>query len=88
MTSSAPKTTFPFVSSYGNVLTAIAGLIAAARTAAARPVNCVMSATDWLVGTRMVELEQGGGDSRPVRERVVEAAFVRPFLTFWPGIRH
>jgi len=35
-------------------------LIAAARNAAARSVNCIMTATYWLIGRRIVEFEQGG----------------------------
>jgi hypothetical protein len=42
------------------ILGDIAGLIAAARNAAARSVNCIMTGTYWLIGRRIVEFEQCG----------------------------
>ncbi len=45
---------------YGAVLDDVAGLLTAARSAAARSVNAVMTATYWLVGRRVVEGEQRG----------------------------
>jgi len=58
---SKPARANPHVeSAYGIVLNDIAGLIAAARSAAARSVNCIMTATYWLIGRRIVEFEQGG----------------------------
>jgi len=42
------------------VLSDVAGLIAAARQAAARSVNHIMTAAYWLIGRRIVEFEQGG----------------------------
>jgi len=46
--------------SYGIILSDIASMIFAARHTAARSVNCVMTATYWLIGRRIVEFEQKG----------------------------
>lgn len=45
---------------YGAILSGVVGFIAAARRAAARSVNAVMTATYWLIGSAIVEGEQGG----------------------------
>ena len=45
---------------YDSVLGDISIVIDAARTAAARSVNCIMTAAYWLIGRRIVEYEQGG----------------------------
>ena len=45
---------------YGQILGDIAGLISAARNAASRSVNCVITASYWLIGRRIVEFEQKG----------------------------
>lgn len=60
MTLKPVRKTPPVESAYGMILDDIARLIAAARSAAARSVNCVMTATYWLIGRRIVEFEQGG----------------------------
>ncbi len=54
------KTAASLESAYGMILGDISGVIAAARSAAARSVNCVMTAAYWLIGRRIVEFEQGG----------------------------
>ena len=46
----------------GDALTDVAGILDAARSAAARSVNSVMTAAYWLVGHRIVEYEQGGAE--------------------------
>jgi predicted nuclease of restriction endonuclease-like (RecB) superfamily len=46
--------------SYDSVLTDVMRLIEAGRSAAARSVNAVMTATYWAIGRRIVEHEQGG----------------------------
>lgn len=45
---------------YDAVLTDVVHLIEAARRAAARSVNAVMTATYWAIGRRIVEHEQHG----------------------------
>jgi hypothetical protein len=45
---------------YDSILGDIAGVIDAARSAAVRSVNAVMTAAYWLIGRRIVEFEQAG----------------------------
>ena len=45
---------------YGNIHTGIVELLEAARSAAARSVNALMTASYWEIGRRIVEFEQGG----------------------------
>ena len=45
---------------YEAVLAEVAGLLEAARRAAARSVNALVTATYWAIGRRIVEQEQGG----------------------------
>ena len=45
---------------YGGLLADVAHVIEAARHAAARSVNAVMTSTYWLIGRRIVEQEQQG----------------------------
>ena len=45
---------------YDNILNGITEVISAGRSAAARTVNAVMTATYWEVGRRLIEYEQGG----------------------------
>ena len=45
---------------YDNIHTGIGGLLKAARAAAARQVNSLMTAVYWDIGRRIVESEQGG----------------------------
>ena len=45
---------------YANILAGVVELLEAARRAAARSVNAVMTATYWEIGRRIVECEQGG----------------------------
>ena len=45
---------------YDAALTDVADILDAARSAAARSVNSIMTAAYWLVGRRIVEYEQGG----------------------------
>lgn len=47
---------------YGDTLTDVAGILDAARRAAARSVNSIMTAAYWLTGRRIVEYEQGGAE--------------------------
>jgi predicted nuclease of restriction endonuclease-like (RecB) superfamily len=53
------KATNP-LAGYDDLLADVVRVIDDARRAAARSVNAVMTATYWLVGRRIVELEQGG----------------------------
>jgi hypothetical protein len=45
---------------YGEILGDISALIATAQGALSRSANCIMTATYWLIGRRIVEFEQGG----------------------------
>ena len=45
---------------YDNIRIGIVELLKAARSAAARNVNSIMTATYWEIGRRIVTLEQGG----------------------------
>ena len=47
---------------YSDVLASMVDLLESARRASARAVNCVMTATYWEIGRRIVELEQDGVD--------------------------
>jgi len=55
MTTPAPAPTV-----YGDIHTGIVELLDAARQAAARSVNALMTASYWEIGRRIVEFEQGG----------------------------
>ena len=50
------------VPNYDGTLAEISSLLEAARRAAARSVNAVMTAAYWRIGQRLVEVEQGGAD--------------------------
>src|SRR5262245_35551111 len=54
------KKTVEAVDGYDALFADVVRVIEDARRAAARSVNAVMTATYWLVGRRIVELEQGG----------------------------
>ena len=45
---------------YDDVLASMVDLLESSRRASARAVNCVMTATYWEIGRRIVELEQEG----------------------------
>lgn len=49
-------------SAYGDVHTGIVELLEAARHAAARSINALMTASYWEIGRRIVEFEQGGAE--------------------------
>ena len=48
------------VPDYDGTLAEVSSLLEAARHAAARSVNAVMTAAYWRIGQRLVEVEQGG----------------------------
>jgi hypothetical protein len=50
----------PSLTAYTAILTEILTLTKAARHAAARSVNSIMTATYWEIGRRVIEYEQGG----------------------------
>lgn len=52
----------PDQTDYAAVHTGIVALLEAARSAAARSVNALMTASYWEIGRRIVEFEQGGQD--------------------------
>ena len=57
---------------YDNVRTGIVELLTAARSAAARNVNSIMTATYWEIGRRIVTLEQGGEHRAEYGEQLIE----------------
>lgn len=57
---------------YGDVHTGIVELLEAARRAAARSVNALMTATYWEIGRRIVEFEQGGKGRAKYGEALIE----------------
>ena len=48
--------------SYDSIQAGIVALLEAARAAAARSVNALMTTTYWEIGRRIVEFEQGGAE--------------------------
>jgi predicted nuclease of restriction endonuclease-like (RecB) superfamily len=57
---------------YSSVLCALVGLMEAARSAAARSVNAIMTATYWEIGRRIVELEQRGESRAEYGKQIIE----------------
>jgi predicted nuclease of restriction endonuclease-like (RecB) superfamily len=57
---------------YDNIRAGIVELLKAARSAAVRNVNSIMTATYWEIGRRIVTLEQGGEHRAEYGEQVVE----------------
>jgi predicted nuclease of restriction endonuclease-like (RecB) superfamily len=57
---------------YDNIRTGIVELLRAARSAAARNVNSIMTATYWEIGRRIVTLEQGGERRAEYGEQLIE----------------
>ena len=57
---------------YDNIRTGIVELLKAARSAAARNVNSIMTATYWEIGRRVVMLEQGGEHRAEYGEQLIE----------------
>jgi len=63
-------TTMP--ENYEHIRTGIVELLKAARSAAARNVNSIMTATYWEIGRRIVTLEQGGEERAEYGEQLIE----------------
>ncbi|MGC8491986.1 MAG: PDDEXK nuclease domain-containing protein [Syntrophobacteraceae bacterium] len=57
---------------YDSILEDISKVIDAARKSAARSVNCIMTAAYWLIGHRIVELEQKGEARAEYGEELIE----------------
>lgn len=57
---------------YAGIHSDIVALLDAARRAAARSVNALMTATYWEIGRRIVEFEQGGQDRAAYGEALIE----------------
>jgi predicted nuclease of restriction endonuclease-like (RecB) superfamily len=57
---------------YESIRTGIVELLKAARSAAARNVNSIMTATYWEIGRRIVTLEQGGEHRAEYGEQLIE----------------
>lgn len=63
-------TTMP--ENYDNIRSGIVELLKAARSAAARNINSIMTATYWEIGRRIVLLEQGGEQRAGYGEQLIE----------------
>ena len=63
-------TTIP--ENYNNIRTGIVELLKAARSAAARNVNSIMTAAYWDIGRRIVKFEQGGQRRAEYGEQLIE----------------
>ncbi len=57
---------------YGNIHSSIVELLEAARRAAARNVNALMTASYWEIGRRIVEFEQGGQERAEYGEALIQ----------------
>jgi predicted nuclease of restriction endonuclease-like (RecB) superfamily len=57
---------------YGEIRSDIVALLQAARTASARSVNALMTATYWEIGRRIVEFEQKGQDRAEYGEALIK----------------
>ena len=57
---------------YNNIHTGIVELLKTARSAAARNVNSIMTATYWEIGRRIVMFEQGGEHRAKYGEQLIE----------------
>ena len=57
---------------YDAVLADVTGLLEAARRAAARSVNALMTATYWQIGRRLIEVEQGGLTKADYGDQLIE----------------
>ncbi len=60
------------VAEYSAIQAEIVGLLEAARSAAARSVNALMTATYWEIGRRIVSVDQGGQDRAAYGEALME----------------
>ncbi len=60
------------VDTYAIALSAVVELMEAARRAAARSVNAIMTATYWEIGRRIVELEQRGESRAEYGKQIIE----------------
>jgi predicted nuclease of restriction endonuclease-like (RecB) superfamily len=69
ITPAEPKTE---LAGYASVLTEVVDLLEAARRAAARSVNAVMTATYWEIGRRIVAYEQGGEGRAGYGQQLIE----------------
>lgn len=66
-------TTSPVLTpAYGDIHTGIVELLEAARHAAARSVNALMTTSYWEIGRRIVEFEQGGADRAAYGEALIK----------------
>ena len=63
-------TTIP--ENYNNIHAGIVELLKTARSAAARNVNSIMTATYWEIGRRIVMFEQGGEHRAEYGEQLIE----------------
>ena len=63
-------TTIP--ENYNNIRAGIVELLKAARSAAARNVNSIMTAVYWDIGRRIVKFEQGGEHRAEYGEQLIE----------------
>jgi hypothetical protein len=72
---------------YDAVLAGVVRLVEAGRSAAARSVNAVMTATYWAIGRSIVEQEQKGARRAKYGEELVVLVVARPSGPFRTGLR-
>ena len=60
------------LASYSGLVADISGLLEQARRTTVRAVNCVLTATYWKIGQRIVEFEQGGKKTSEYGEKLLE----------------
>ena len=70
---------------YDGIQTGIVALLEAARAAAARNVNALMTASYWEIGRRIVEFEQGGQERAAYGQALIERLAVDPSKQFGRG---
>jgi predicted nuclease of restriction endonuclease-like (RecB) superfamily len=67
-----PDLSTPPSAEYGDIHTSIIKVLEAARSAAARSVNTLMTASYWEIGRRIVEFEQGGKERAEYGEALIK----------------
>ena len=77
-------TTIP--ENYNNIRAGIVELLKTARSAAARNVNSIMTATYWEIGRRIVKSEQGGEHRAEYGEQLIKQLAEDLSRPIWPRI--
>ena len=78
-------TTIP--ENYNNIRAEIVELLKAARSAAARNVNSIMTATYWEIGRRIVAVRATRRGASRIRPTIGGTTCQRPQQAIWPRVR-